>query len=96
MLDANLELVRKGLVLYTFRTVEEAQDKICPRHKEFVPDAAEQRVYDRLYELYSKIYFEFGQRTSSFGRVLPNLIEVLTAQTRTSTDKNIAMKGRAS
>ena len=80
----------------TFRTVEEAQDNICPRHKQFVPDAVEQRIYDRLYELYSKIYFEFGQKTGSFGKVLPTLIEVSTAQTTKSTDENVAMKGRAS
>jgi L-ribulokinase len=66
----------------TFRTVEEAQDKICPPHRVFEPDAAEERIYDRLYELYSKIYVEFGQRAGSFGKVLPSLIEVSTAQTR--------------
>lgn len=62
----------------TFRTVEEAQDKICPSHKVFEPDTAEQRVYDRIYELYSKIYFEFGRRRGGFGEVLPTLIEVST------------------
>ena len=67
-----------------FRTIEEAQDKICPPHKVFEPDAAEQRVYDRLYDLYSKIYFEFGQRSSILGKTLPTLIEVSTAQTRNS------------
>src|SRR5437868_1154472 len=66
----------------TFRTVEEAQNKICPPHKVFEPDAAEQRVYDRLYELFSKIYFEFGQpRESRFGDVLPKLIDISTSQT---------------
>jgi L-ribulokinase len=79
----------------TFRTVEEAQDRICPPHKEFEPDIAQQRVYDRLYELYSKIYFEFGQQHGSFGKVLPSLIEVSTAQTKTCVDENLAMKGRA-
>jgi len=77
----------------TFRTVEEAQDKICPPHKTFVSHTAERHVYDRLYELYSKIYFEFGQRTGSFGDVLPTLIETSTAQMRASTDENLAMKG---
>lgn len=79
----------------TFRTVEEAQDKICPPYKKFEPDIAEQRVYDRLYELYSKIYFEFGLRTGSFGKVLPTLIEVSTAQTKTSVDEGLTLKGRA-
>src|SRR5215472_8256888 len=68
----------------TFPTVEEAQDKICPTNKIFEPVSADQRIYDRLYEFYSKIYFEFGQRTGSFGRVLPTLIEISTSQTRAS------------
>jgi len=80
----------------TFSTVEEAQDKICPPHKSFEADSTEQRVYDRLYELYTKIYFEFGQRAGSFGDILPTLIELSTAQMRTSTDDNLVMKGRAS
>ena len=79
----------------TFRTVEEAQDRICPAHKVFEPDSAAQRIYDRLYDLYSKIYFEFGQRTGSFGKLLPTLIEVSTSQTRASAEENFAMKGRA-
>jgi len=66
----------------TFPSVEQAQDKICPTHKVFEPDPNEQSVYDRLYQLYSQIYFEFGQQTGSFGKVLPTLIEVSTAQTR--------------
>jgi len=78
-----------------FRTVEEAQYRICPPHKEFEPDIAEQRVYDRLYELYSKIYFTFGQQDGSFGMVLPTLIEVSTTQMKTGVDENLAMKGRA-
>jgi len=80
----------------TFRTIEEAQNKICPPHKIFEPDAAEQRVYDRLYELYSKIYFEFGQRSGSFGAVLPTLIEVSTPRGKTSVDQDLPRKGRAS
>jgi len=80
----------------TFRTIEEAQNKICPPHKVFEPDAAERSVYDRLYDLYSKIYFEFGQRTGSFGAVLPTLIEVSTPQPKTSVDQDLPMKGRAS
>lgn len=79
----------------TFCTIEEAQDKICPPHKVFEPDKAEQRVYDRLYELYSKIYFEFGQRSAGFGKVLPTLIEVSSAQLKAAADANLAMKGRA-
>src|SRR5690349_738271 len=69
------------LAARTFRTVEEAQDRICPPSKVFEPDRAEQAVYERLYPLYSKIYFEFGQRKSgSLGYLLPTLIEVAASQ----------------
>lgn len=33
----------------TFKTVEEAQDKICPQHNVFHPEKREQRLYDELY-----------------------------------------------
>jgi len=60
----------------TFRTVEEAQDKICPSHKMFSPDPTEHQIYDKLYRLYNKLYFEFGRQGSAFGDVLPGLIEL--------------------
>ena len=62
----------------TFKTIAEAQDKICPAHTVYEPQAETQAIYRELYELYRKIYFEFGQATptSSFGHVLPKLIQV--------------------
>lgn len=61
----------------TFRTVDEAQDKICPSYKVFQPDAGEQAIYDRLYSLYRELYFALGQpQQSLFGRILPELIQV--------------------
>src|SRR5947199_3441724 len=45
----------------TFKTVEEAQDKICPAHARFTPEPAAQRIYDSLYTNYRKLYFAFGQ-----------------------------------
>src|SRR5207302_2071848 len=39
----------------TFKTIEEAQDKICPAHKTYTPEASEQRVYDELYRFFSRI-----------------------------------------
>jgi len=60
-----------------FRTVEEAQDQLCPQYKIFQPDASAKRVYDQLYALYRKIYFAFGQpRTAEFGKLLPELIRL--------------------
>src|SRR6202167_3623743 len=60
----------------TFKTIEEAQDRICPPHTTFVPDEWAQRTYDDLYLLYSKLYFTFGQRSHELGDVLPKLIDL--------------------
>ena len=61
----------------TFKTVEEAQDRICPEHTVFTPEPASQSVYDCLYSLFRKIYFSFGTRTKGeFGEVLPTLIHL--------------------
>src|SRR5450432_2122131 len=40
----------------TFKTVEEAQDRLCPGHRIYTPILAEQSVYEVLYSLYSKLY----------------------------------------
>ena len=62
----------------TFRTIEEAQDKICPSHRAFVPDRSAQSTYDRLYTLYSKLYFALGERGSDgMGDILPDLIAIV-------------------
>jgi hypothetical protein len=44
----------------------------------FEPDQAEQRVYEELYPLYSKLYFSLGDPNdkTGFGGVLPALIRV--------------------
>ncbi len=61
----------------TFKTVEEAQDKICPGHTVFTPSQAAQGTYNSLYPLYQRIYFAFGQPgIGKFGDVLPTLISV--------------------
>src|SRR5271170_4841057 len=44
----------------TFKTIEEAQRKICSPLKTFEPDKSTQRVYADLYEHYRKLYFSFG------------------------------------
>jgi L-ribulokinase len=65
------------LAVGTFKTVEEAQDKICPEHTVFRPEPAAEKVYNSLYALYQKLYFAFGQpRDAKFGDVLPTLIHV--------------------
>lgn len=61
----------------TFKTIEEAQDKICPPNRSFLPNETEARTYEKLYPLYNKLYFAFGQRDGSdVGQVLPTLIPV--------------------
>src|SRR5579872_4518662 len=60
----------------TFKSVEEAQNKICPPHRLFEPDNSEQKVYDELYRVFSRIYFAFGDKRSEMGDVLPILIGI--------------------
>jgi L-ribulokinase len=61
----------------TFKTVDEAQDKICPSNTTFSPEPAAQKVYESLYALYKSLYFSFGQpKESPFGRVLPELMRI--------------------
>jgi L-ribulokinase len=62
----------------TFKTIEEAQDKICPPHRVFEPQKSEQTVYDELFGLFSKLYFAFGSVQGAFGGVLPKLIQLST------------------
>jgi L-ribulokinase len=65
------------LAACTFKTVEEAQNKICPAHRTFTPEASAQRVYEDLYPLFNKLYFSLGRRSGEgLGDVLPTLIAV--------------------
>jgi L-ribulokinase len=60
----------------TFKTIEEAQDKICPPFRVYEPDPAEQRVYEDIYRLFSRLYFGFGDQRMEMGDVLPALIQL--------------------
>ena len=60
----------------TFKTIEEAQDKICPPFRVYEPDLAEQRIYDDLYRLFSRLYFAFGDKRMEMGDVLPSVIRI--------------------
>ena len=61
----------------TFRTVEEAQQKLCPTYIEYKPDSSTRTVYAELYGIYRRLYFALGSPTDSlFGDVLPSLIRV--------------------
>ena len=60
----------------TFKTVEEAQNAICPSHKVFEPQASDAAVYDEMFPLYRKLYFALGTPEQSLGDVLPKLIRL--------------------
>jgi L-ribulokinase len=67
----------------TFKTVEQAQDKICPSHKRYEPEKQAQTVYNDLYAMFSQLYFAFGERgANGIGSVLPTLIEVAESAAR--------------
>jgi L-ribulokinase len=62
----------------TFKTIEEAQTKICPPHNLYNPQPEASKIYDRFYDLYRRIYFAFGQPkpSSTFGDILPTLMKL--------------------
>jgi L-ribulokinase len=66
----------------TFKTIEEAQDKICPPYRPFEPEASEQLVYDDLYRFFSRLYFSFGKGNGEMGHVLPGLIHIAESRNR--------------
>jgi L-ribulokinase len=67
----------------TFPSIEEAQQGICPSHIVYQPQPEAQRVYDKLYPLYKRLYFDFGrpEAGTAFGDVLPTLIRIASEQT---------------
>ncbi len=68
-----------------FKTVEEAQDKLCPKFRTVEPDAKEHAVYEQLFPLYRKLYFGLGKPGSDpvpLGDILPKLAS--TAEARRS------------
>jgi L-ribulokinase len=66
----------------TFSTIEEAQKNVCPQHRIYEPQPEALAVYDELYAMYRRLYFDFGRPApnATFGNVLPRLIRVAEAQ----------------
>jgi L-ribulokinase len=62
-----------------FPSIDEAQKRVCPSYTIFEPQSEAQGIYAELYELYRKLYFAFGVPASSFGNVLPKLIQLARA-----------------
>jgi L-ribulokinase len=63
----------------TFQTAEDAQDALCLTYRTVEPDPAAAKIYDRLYALYKRLYFGFGQTAAAAvaaGDILPTLRRV--------------------
>ena len=60
-----------------FKTIDEAQQHVCPSYKTFEPQPETQETYFELYDLYRRLYFDFGSQGegSTFNDVLPKLIK---------------------
>ena len=59
-----------------FKTVEEAQDALCPKYRVFQPDAPSAAIYEELFGHYRRLYFALGRKASEpveIGDVLPAL-----------------------
>jgi L-ribulokinase len=64
-----------------FRTIEEAQDALCPGYTTIEPERAAVATYAELYPLFHKLYFAFGERRAKpieIGDVLPELRRIAT------------------
>jgi L-ribulokinase len=76
----------------TFRTIEEAQEAICPGHVTIAPEPAAAATYEELYPLFRKLYFSLGQRASepvALGEILPELRRI-AANARKGRNAGIA------
>ncbi|HVN05462.1 MAG TPA: ribulokinase [Bryobacteraceae bacterium] len=59
-----------------FQTIEAAQQVLCPPFRTIAPEAPSSAAYERLYPLYRKLYFGFGNpgaEAVAIGGVLPAL-----------------------
>lgn len=67
-----------------FKSVEQAQDALCPRYRVVEPDPRERAACDRLYGWYRALYFAMGRPGSDpapVGEILPGL-KKLAAEVR--------------
>lgn len=60
-----------------FDTVEEAQERICPPHRTYLPSPTNAQVYDEMYEVFKTLYSSLGHpRSGPIGQALPRLVEL--------------------
>ena len=65
-----------------FRTIEEAQDKLCPGFNTVEPEKTEAATYQELFAMYHRLYFAFGQPASAaldLSDILPGLRRIATS-----------------
>ena len=76
-----------ALAAGAFRSIEDAQQALCPEYRIVEPDSKSNRVYEELYALYRDLYFAFGSSTSapfSAGKILPSLRRIAAASRGTA------------
>jgi L-ribulokinase len=61
-----------------FPSIETAQEKMCPDHRVFTPEPAAVALYEKLYPLFRRVYFAFGDASSNaqLGDILPALRQI--------------------
>jgi L-ribulokinase len=60
----------------TFRSIEEAQEALCPAYRTVEPAPDAVAIYAEIYPLYRRLYFSFGEKQSKpveIGNILPEL-----------------------
>src|SRR5579859_4316026 len=71
-----------ALAAGAFRTLEEAQDALCPEYRVVEADGKAAQTYQELYIVYRDLYFAFGSTNSPavpVGSILPTLRRVAAA-----------------
>ena len=71
-----------------FSTVEQAQEKMCLKHKTYVPEPGAVADYNKLFKHYRDLYFALGRRDAAavkLGDVLPDLKKIAAEVTAGAT-----------
>lgn len=70
-----------GVAAGSFASIDEGQEKLCLPFRSYQPRPAPHARYERLYQLYRRLYFALGRRNAAsayFGDVLPELKRLAT------------------
>jgi len=68
----------------TYRTVEEAQDVLCPQYMTIEPDPRDAAVYAEMFPIFRKLYFAMGSEDTGRGEagILPALRRIAAQASR--------------